>query len=101
MADSFRIVTLAMIALTLAGPAHAHRPWRADKGNTTGWQLMTPEERIEHQARIRDFDSYDECSAYQIEHHRQMATRAAERGLQLPPAPRDACARLRTPAQKP
>lgn len=37
---------------------------------------MTPEERIAHQARIREFRDYDTCHAYQAEHHRQLAARA-------------------------
>lgn len=36
-------------------------PWRAGEANTRGWQLMTPEERIEHQSRVRSFTDYDAC----------------------------------------
>lgn len=96
MADTLRWTALALCGLMLSGAAHGRGPWRADEANTTGWQLMNPEERIEHQARIRGFDNYADCRAYQREHHALMAARAAERGLRLPSARRDACAHLRT-----
>jgi len=72
------VVALAM--LTLAGVSEATGPWRADESNTRGWQFMTPQERLAHQARIRAFKSYDECRAYQVEHHRAMEARARTHG---------------------
>lgn len=88
-------VHVFILALLLAGPVLARGPWRASEENTRGWQLMTPEERIEHQARIRGFTHYEECRAYQLEHHRLMAERARERGLALPGGGRDICAHLK------
>ena len=76
----------------------ARGPWRADEGNTPGWALMTPEERIEHQATVRGFTNYEDCRAYQIAHHRFMEERAEQRGLPPPGGGHDFCARLR-PAQ--
>jgi hypothetical protein len=49
------------------------------KGNTWGWQLMTPAERTEHQAKMRSFTTYDECKVYQEERHKQMVARAKEK----------------------
>jgi hypothetical protein len=67
------IITLL---LSLAAAAHARGPVRASEGNTRGWQLMTPEERIEHQAKIRGFTTYEECRSYQVAHHQLMEERA-------------------------
>lgn len=83
-----RKVAALLIALALIpSPAHARGPWRASEANTRGWQLMTPEERIDHQARMRSFTSYEECLPYQAEVHRRMEERARERGLTLSPGP--------------
>lgn len=74
---------------------HAAGPWRASPSNTQGWQLMTPEERIEHQARVRGFTDYDACEAYRLRHHALMAERARSRDLALPEDGRDFCAHLK------
>ncbi len=81
-------------SLLLAAPAQARGPWRASPDNTRGWQLMTPEERIAHQARVRGFRDYAECHAYQLEHHALMVERARARGLPLGEQHRDICAHL-------
>ncbi|MBU6489900.1 MAG: hypothetical protein KGQ57_19080, partial [Burkholderiales bacterium] len=70
-------------------------PWHAAPPNTYGWQLMTPEEREEHQRRMRSFTSYEECKAYQTEHHALMAERARQAGVQLRPHADSGCERLR------
>ena len=101
MASTQRWVAFVLGGLMLAGTADARGPWRASEANTAGWQLMSPEERIEHQATIRGFDDYAACLAYQREHHREMAARAAARGLRLPETPRDFCAHLRPDAGTP
>lgn len=92
-----KLACLVVSALSLAfvDSALARGPWRANDGNTTGWHLMSPEERIEHQARIRGFRRYDDCHGYQVEHHQLMAARAGEKGLQLPAKGRDICEHLR------
>jgi hypothetical protein len=56
---------------------------------------MTPEERIEHQARVRGFTGYDACETYHTQHHALMAERAQQRGLALPEDGRDFCAHLK------
>jgi len=75
-------------------PADAS-PWRADEDNTRGWMLMTPQERIDHQARVRGFTDYDACKAYRKQHHALMEHRARERGLELSDDHRDFCGRLK------
>ena len=63
---------LIALLLSLAANAQARGPVRASEANTRGWQLMTPEELIEHQSRIRGFKTYEECRSYQISHHQIM-----------------------------
>lgn len=88
-------ILLAAALLMASVSAEARGPWRASEENTRGWQLMTPEERIEHQARVRGFKTLDECRAYQVEHHRLMEQRARERGMSLPGGGRDICEHLK------
>ncbi len=75
---------LTGVILTTSGLALARGPWGANQGNTMGWQVMTPAERTEHQDKMRSFKTYDECKAYQQEHHTQMEARAKEKGVTLP-----------------
>ena len=77
-------VALALATSLAAGSALARGPLAVSKGNTWGWQLMTPEERTEHQNKMRSFKTYDECKAYQQEHHTQMEARAKEKSITLP-----------------
>ena len=82
--------------LIFAGTALARGPWRASDSNTRGWELMTPEERIEHQARIRGFTALAECEAYQAGHHRVMEARAEQLGKKVSGGGRDFCQHLRS-----
>ncbi|MDS4015981.1 MAG: hypothetical protein RKP46_16760 [Candidatus Accumulibacter sp.] len=93
------MLLVTFYALALSASVHAGGPWRASEANTRGWQLMTPEERIEHQARIRGFRTYEECQRYRLAHHEQMEERARQRGLELPRGKRDICEHLQ--ADKP
>jgi hypothetical protein len=84
-----------------AGPGAGMRGGRAMGGRsgadfTPGWSMMTPAERGEHQARMRSMKTYEQCKAYQTQHHEQMAARAKERGGKPLAQPRrDACAALK------
>ena len=89
--DRVLIITLL---LSVAATAQARGPLRASEGNTRGWQLMTADERIEHQARIRGFTTYEECRSYQVAHHQLMEERARARGMALPQGGRDICEHL-------
>ena len=57
--------------------------WRANSANTPGFALMTEQERVEHQNRLRSMKTYQECTAYVSEHRAQMVTRAQEKGTTL------------------
>jgi hypothetical protein len=96
MRSRWLLMTLSgSMLLAAAFAAEARGPWRASEDNTRGWQFMTPEERVEHQARVRGFKTLDDCRAYQLEHHRQMEQRAKEKGSALPSGGRDICEHLK------
>jgi hypothetical protein len=77
-------VALALTTVLAAGSVFAQGRWAADDGDTWGWQLMTPQERVEHQNKMRSFTTYDQCKAYQEAHHQAMEARAKEKGVTLP-----------------
>lgn len=88
------LVALLLNFVLMAG-ARAAGPWHAAGQNTAGWQFMTPDERVEHQRRMRGFDSYEACSAYQAEHHVRMAERALRAGIILERRAESGCEQLR------
>jgi hypothetical protein len=68
--------------------------WGADF--TAGWSMMTPQERQDHQARMRSMTNYDGCRAYMDQHHQQMVERARQQGRAVPSqSRRDACVGLK------
>ncbi len=71
---------IALAATAMAGPGR----WNCNNRNTAGWQLMTAEERVEHQKKMRGFTSYSSCQGYVADHHRMMEERAKEKGLAKP-----------------
>ncbi len=78
------------------GPGAGRGPgarWGTDF--TPGWSLMTPQERAEHQNRMREMKTYQECEAFMRQHREQMAERAKAQGKSLPPMNRDACEGLK------
>jgi hypothetical protein len=83
-----------MVLQAIHGLAQAS-PWRADDDNTRGWQLMSPQERIDHQARVRGFTDYEACKLYRKQHHELMEHRARERGLGLSDEHESFCKRLK------
>lgn len=96
-----RFITTLVLALFLIGTASARGPWRASEANTRGWQFMTPEERIEHQTRIRGFSTLEECRSYQVSHHQLIEERARQRGKALPGGGQDICEHLKPAKPKP
>jgi hypothetical protein len=90
-----------LLLLICAGAASAAGLWRASERNTRGWVLMTPRERLEHQATVRSFTNRAECDAYERSHHAQLQARARVRGQTLQPEHRGICDHLRPPAAQP
>ncbi len=67
---------------------------RWNQNNTTGWSMMTPEERTAHRAQMRSVKTYEECKQLQTEHRTLMEARAREKGLTLPTPRQNACERM-------
>lgn len=80
------IITAMFVAILLtASMTFGHRwCWTCDQYNTVGWQLMTPEERKDHQGRLASFTGYSACKEYVDQHHKKMEERAAEKSVGLP-----------------
>ncbi|MDP1652320.1 MAG: hypothetical protein Q8L56_06310 [Rhodocyclaceae bacterium] len=76
------------------GPGGGGR-FAIDNKNTVGWALMTQEEHNAHRQKMWSFKNYDECKAYQQEHHQTMEARAKERGKTLVPPRANACDRMK------
>ncbi len=83
-------VTLAFAMTFALAEARPYR-WAGNQGNTAGWQLMTPAERTEHQAKLRSFTEYEACKEYVDGHHKQMEERAREKGVAVPVMRRNPC----------
>ncbi len=72
-------------------PGQGQQQEQARDQDVYGWQLMTPEERTEHRAKMRAAKTDAEREKIRKEHHDKMKARAKERGATLPeePRPRD------------
>lgn len=84
------MLVAACVAALLAHGALAQpagMPPISDEAPVYGAQLMTPQERVEHQARMRAAKTLEEREQVRAEHHAAMVTRAKERGITLPDEP--------------
>ena len=90
-----KVFVSLLLGMVLIPGAWAVGPWHAAGPNTAGWQFMTPDERVEHQRRMRSFETYEECSTYQAEHHVRMAERALQSGVVLERKAESGCEQLR------
>ncbi len=96
------ITLAALLGAALAGPVLAQngpgagqRGMRFSQTNTPGWTLMTAEERIAHQNKMRAVTSYDECKQLQAEQHQAMQERAKEKGVTLNTPRQNSCDRMK------
>lgn len=83
---------IAATASAQGGPGKGR--YAIGAGNTPGWTLMTPDERNAHRQKMWSFKTYDECKAFQAEHHMAMEARAKEQGKTLPAPGANACDRM-------
>ncbi len=103
-----KLTKLALITLLAAAPVFAQPGpgpgggmgpgggrFTIDDGNTVGWALMTQEEHAAHRQKMWSFKSYDECKAYQLEHHQTMEVRAKEKGKTILPPRFNSCDRMK------
>ena len=91
------LLALALTAIALH-PSQAAGPWRAHAGNSAGWKAMTPDERMEHQRRMRSFGAYEACRRYETEQALRMQQRRAA-GDAMADAEQSACRQLRALGQ--
>ena len=84
------------LCMALAGHAYAADPAQSRDSQQTqtqaqervyGYELMTPQERNEYQARMRATKTEQEREALRLEHHKQMQERAKAQGKTLPDMP--------------
>lgn len=85
-----------LVGLMLLSSQAAAFPWYAQGDNFRGAQLMTPEERKAHVARLQGMKSFDECRGYMAAHYLELDKRAREKGAPLPPVQGDPCEVMRT-----
>lgn len=86
------IITITLATTIALSAAFAHQwCWCCDQSNTYGWQLMTPDERKEHQARLENFTEYNACKEYIDEHHKKMEERARVKGVVEPLMKKNPC----------
>ena len=60
-------------------------------GRGVARDLITPDERAAHQAKMRNVKTYDECVAAQTEFRGVMEVRAKEKGVTLPSPRQNRC----------
>ncbi|MBT9499624.1 MAG: hypothetical protein IV092_00160 [Burkholderiaceae bacterium] len=82
------IATGAILATSMGTIAQTPAPVQAQtQQNIYGSQLMTVQERNEHQQQMRALKTQQERDQFRSEHHTKMLERAKERGVTLPDAP--------------
>lgn len=77
-----RLVALMLIALA-SQTAHAFPSYASGDG-FRGAELMTPDERKAHVARMQSFHTMEECQAYTASHEIELQKRAAAQHVSLP-----------------
>jgi hypothetical protein len=83
------LITFCFVWFFVGVSLAADPPPAQQQGRAFGWNLMTPEERTEHRAKMRSLETREEREQYRIEHHEKMKERAKERGITLPDQPRN------------
>jgi hypothetical protein len=77
-----RLIALIFLFLSSAG-AHAF-PTYASGDGFRGAELLTPEERKVHVAKMQSFKTYDECTVYVSAHEADLQKRATAKNVVLP-----------------
>lgn len=89
----FRIVS-AVLLLVAAHAAQAF-PTYASGNGFRGANLMTPEERKEHVAKLQAMQTYPQCEAYMAAHEEVLQQRAKAQNVVLPPKGGNPCTVMR------
>ncbi|MEW5788614.1 MAG: hypothetical protein AB1899_12250 [Pseudomonadota bacterium] len=86
-----------LFAALLLGCSQAYAfPWYVQGDNFRGAQLMSPDERKTHVARLQSMKSFDECKGYMSAHYLELDRRAKDKGAALPPVQGDPCEVMKT-----
>ncbi|MDD2540606.1 MAG: hypothetical protein PHH28_06120 [Desulfuromonadaceae bacterium] len=90
------VIVLFLTTALITSSAFAHQwCWTSNQCNTYGWQLMTPDERKTHQAKLVSFRDYSTCAKYIEMHYKSMDDRAKINGVTLPPIEDNPCEALK------
>lgn len=87
---SWTVFTAALILYSGMAPAADVAPPSKEQPalqQSTGRQLMTPEEQNEHRNKMRNAASADERKAIRKEHHEKMKAKAREKNVAIPENP--------------
>lgn len=76
---------IVLLLTTLACHAAHAFPSYASGDGFRGAELMTPEERKAHVAKMQSFHTFEECQAYTAAHEAEIQKRASEQHVVLPP----------------
>jgi hypothetical protein len=76
---------IALMLLTLAAQTANAFPIYASGEGFRGAELMTPDERKAHVAKMQSFQTFDECQAYVAAHEIELQKRAQAQHVNLPP----------------
>ena len=83
---NYRLPIALLSVLALGIPMQLATTAGADE-TVYGYQLMTEQERAEHRAKMRSFNTEAEREAYRRQHHEMMQQRARAQGVTLPDDP--------------
>lgn len=93
----FALTVLPAVAQPGPGAGQGKGPgFRFNQDNTTGWSMMSEQERADHRKKMMSMTNYDECVAYMDEHHKLMQERASQQGKSLPRSKANACERMKS-----
>ncbi len=81
------LMTTAFALAMLAPAAASAQSTGTDQSAIYGSQIMTQQERLEYQQRMRNAASATEQAQIRTEHHQQMQQRAQQMGKTLPDEP--------------
>ena len=83
MKQLFYIPAIAIVLFSLSTPVAV----TLAQETIYGYELMTRQEREQHQQKMQSFHTEQEREAYRQEHHKLMQERAREQGKTLPDTP--------------
>jgi hypothetical protein len=92
-------ITAALLAVSsFVSPVSAQTaPTPATKSGRE--PFLSPAEQVEHEKKMQNFKTYQECSAYMAEHRKKIEARAKEQGRSMRNVKTDECDDMRKQGQ--